>query len=59
MMKKITFLIIDICVILLFGVYLVTASFIDYPKCVRIIISSVYLLFGVVRVVYYMNQLRK
>lgn len=37
MMKKKTFFIINICVVLLFAIYLVTALFIDYPKYVKII----------------------
>ena len=35
MIKKKTFFIINICVVLLFAIYLVTALFIDYPKKVR------------------------
>ena len=46
MMKKKTFAIINICVVLLFAIYLVTALFIDYSKYVNIIILSVYFLYG-------------
>ena len=41
---------------LLFGIYLVTALFVDYPKEVQIIILSVYFLYAVMRVIYYMKQ---
>ncbi len=59
MMKKKTFAIINICVVLLFAIYLVTALFIDYPKYVRIIISSVYFSYAVMRAIYFIKQLRK
>lgn len=59
MTKKKTFSIINICVTLLFGIYLVTAVFIDYPKYVRIIILSVYLFYAVMRAIYFMKQFRK
>ena len=58
-MKKKTFLIINIFVMLLFAIYLVTALFIDYPKYVRIIILSVYLSYAVVRAIYFIKQFRK
>lgn len=59
MMKKKAFFIINICVLLLFGIYLVTALFIDYPKYLKIIISLVYFLYAVMRAIYYIKQLRK
>lgn len=59
MMKKKAFFIINICALLLFGIYLVTALFIDYPKYLKIIISSVYFLYAVIRAIYYIKQLRK
>lgn len=58
MMKK-TFFIINIFVVLLFGIYLVTELFIDYPKYVKIIISSVYFSYAVMRAIYVIKQLRK
>ena len=58
MMKKKTFSIINICVVLLFAVYLVTALFIDFPKYVKIIILLVYLSYAVMRAIYYIKQLR-
>lgn len=59
MMKKKTFFIINICVVLLFAIYLVTALFIDYPKYVKIIILSVYLSYAVIRAIYFIKQFRK
>lgn len=59
MMKKKAFFIINICALLLFGIYLVTALFIDYPKYLKIIISLVYFLYAVMRAIYYIKQLRK
>ena len=59
MMKKKTFFIINICAVLLFAIYLVTALFVDYPKYVEIIILSVYFLYAVMRVVYFIKQFRK
>ena len=59
MMKKKTVFIINICVVLLFAIYLVTALFIDYPKYVKIIVLSVYFSYAVMRVIYFMKQLRK
>ena len=59
MMKKKTFLIFNICVVLLFAIYLVTALFIDYPKHVKIIILSVYFSYAVMRVIYFIKQFRK
>lgn len=56
MMERKTFFITNICVVLLFGIYLVTALFVDYPKEVQIIILSVYFLYAVMRVIYYMKQ---
>lgn len=59
MMKKKTFFIINICVVLLFAIYLVTALFIDYPKYVEIIILSVYFSYAVMRAIYFIKQFRK
>ena len=59
MMKKKTFFIINICVVLLFAIYLVTALFIDYPKYVKIIVLSVYFSYAVMRVIYFIKQFRK
>lgn len=59
MMNKKTYLIINICVVLLFAIYLVTALFIDYPKYVKIIILSVYFLYAVMRAIYFIKQFRK
>lgn len=59
MVKKKTLFIINICVVLLFAVYLVTALFIDYPKYVTIIILSVYFLYAVMRAIYSIKQFRK
>ena len=58
MMKKKTFFIIDICVVLLFGIYLVTMLFIDYPKYAKIIILSVNFLYSVMRAIYIIVRLR-
>lgn len=58
MMKK-TFFIINICVMLLFAIYLVTALFFDYPKYVKIIILLVYFLYAVMRAIYFIRQFRK
>ena len=58
MMKK-TFVITNICVVLLFAIYLVTALFIDYPKYVDIIILSVYFSYAVMRAIYFFKQSRK
>ena len=49
-MKK-TLFIINICAVLLFGIYLLTEIFIDYSKYVRVIILSVYFLYAVIRAV--------
>ena len=49
-MKK-TLFIINICTVLLFGIYLLTEIFIDYSKYVRVIILSVYFLYAVIRAV--------
>ena len=54
-MKK-TFLIINICVILLFGIYLVTSLFFDYPKYVNIVILSVYCAYAVLRIICFIKQ---
>ena len=59
MMNKKTYLIINICAVLLFAIYLVTALFIDYPKYVKIIILSVYFLYAVMRAIYFVKQFRK
>lgn len=59
MTKKKTFFIINICVVLLFGIYLVTTLFIDYPKYVKIIVLSVYFSYAVMRVFYFIKQFRK
>ncbi len=59
MMKKKTVLIINICVVLLFAIYLVTALFIDYPKYVKIIILSVYFSYAIMRAIYFIKQFRK
>lgn len=59
MMKKKTFFIINICVVLLFAIYLATALFIDYPKYVKIIILSVYLSYAVMRAICFIKQFRK
>lgn len=59
MMKKKTFFIINICVVLLFAIYLVTTLFIDYPKYVKIIIFSVYFSYAVMRAIYFVKQFRK
>ena len=58
-MKKKTFAIINICVVLLFGIYLATTSFINYPKYVKTIVSSVYFLYTVVCAIYFNKQFRK
>ena len=58
-MKKKTFFIINICVMLAFAVYLVTALFIDYPKYINIIILSVYFSYAVMRAIYFIKQCRK
>lgn len=58
MMKK-TFFIINICIVLLFGIYLVTALFIDYPKYVRITVLSIYFLYAVIRAIYFIKNLKK
>lgn len=59
MMNKKTYLIINICVVLLFAIYLVIALFIDYPKYVKIIVLSVYFLYAVMRAIYFIKQFRK
>ncbi len=59
MMKKKTFFITNICVLLLFGIYLATALFVDYPKSVKIIILSVYFLYAVMRAIYFIKQSKK
>ena len=58
MMKKKTFFIINTCVVLLFGIYLVTALFIDYPKYLKITILSVYFSYAVMRAIYFIKQFR-
>ena len=58
MMKK-TFFIINICIVLLFGIYLVTAVFIDYSKYVRITVFSIYFLYAVIRAIYFIKNLKK
>ena len=57
-MKK-TFFIINICIVLLFGIYLVTALFIDYSKYVRITVLSIYFLYAVIRAIYFIKNLKK
>ena len=59
MIKKKTFFIINICVVLLFAIYLVTALFIDYPKYVKIIILSVYFSYAVMRAICFIKQFYK
>ena len=59
MMKKKTLFIINICAMLLFAIYLVTALFIDYPKYVRIIVLSVYFLYAIMRTAFFIKQFRK
>ena len=59
MMKEKALFITNICLVLLFGIYLVTALFVDYPKSVNIIVLSVYFLYAVVRVIYFMKRFRK
>ena len=58
-MKEKALFITNICLVLLFGIYLVTALFVDYPKSVNIIVLSVYFLYAVVRVIYFMKRFRK
>ena len=58
-MEKKTFFVINICVVLLFGIYLGTTLFVDYPKYVRIIILSIYFLYAVIRAFYFLKQFRK
>lgn len=58
-MKEKTLFITNICLVLLFGIYLVTALFVDYPKSVNIIMLSVYFSYAVVRVIYFMKRFRK
>lgn len=58
MMKKKTVFIINICVVLLFAIYLVTALFVDYPQYVKIIILSVYFSYAVIRAIYFIKQLK-
>ena len=57
-MKKKIFAIINICVVLLFAIYLVTALFIDYPKYVKTIILLVYFSYAVMRAIYFIKQLK-
>ena len=59
MMKEKALFITNICAVLLFGIYLVTALFVDYPKSVNIIMLSVYFSYAVVRVIYFMKRFRK
>ena len=59
MKKKKTFFITNICVVLLFAIYLITALFVDYPKYIRIIILSVYFSYAVMRAIYYIKHFRK
>ena len=56
MMKKKTFVIINIIILLLFAIYLVSTSFIDYPKYVKIIIYSVYFSYAVMRAIYFIKK---
>ena len=58
-MEKKTFFVTNICVVLLFGIYLGTSLFVDYPKSVRIIILSIYFLYAVIRAFYFLKQFRK
>ena len=53
MKKKKIFFIIHICEFLLFAIYLITKSFIDYPKYVRIIISLVFCSCSAMLAIYY------
>jgi len=59
MMKKKTFFIINIYIVLLFAIYLVTTLFIDYPKYVKITVLSIYLLYAVMRAIYFIKNFKK
>ncbi len=59
MMKEKTLFITNDCLVLLFGIYLATALFVDYPKSVNIIMLSVYFLYAVVRAIYFMKRFSK
>lgn len=58
MMQKKTLFIMNVCAVLLFGIYLATSLFFDYPKYVNIIVLSVYFAYAVMRVVYFIKQFR-
>ncbi len=58
-MKKKTLFITNICVVLLFAIYLATSLFVDYPKYVDIIILSVYFSYAVMRAICFIKQFRK
>ena len=57
-MKKNIFFIINICIVLLFGIYLATTLFVNYPKHVKIIVLSVYFLYAIIRAVYFIKQFK-
>lgn len=59
MMKKKTFYMINICVVLLFAIYLVIALFIDYPRYVKITVLSIYLSYAVMRAIYFIKIFKK
>lgn len=59
MMKKKTLFITNICVVLLFAIYLATSLFVDYPKYVDIIILLVYFSYAVMRAICFIKQFRK
>lgn len=45
------YLLFDFILILLFGVYLLSCEYVDYPKSVRIMVSLLYLILAIMRLI--------
>lgn len=58
-MKMKTFSIINIGIVLLFGIYLATSLFVDYPKFIKTIVLTIYFIYAVIRAIFFIRKIKK
>lgn len=58
-MDKKGFAILNLCVVFLFAIYLVSSLFSEYPKSVKIIVLSIYLIYAIFRAIIFVCKIKK
>ena len=57
-MNKKTFAILNIIIVVLYGAYLISSSYVEYSKSVKLIVSIIYLVFAIIDLVFWVREYR-